>query len=182
MIGLSHLYYATMTADTTGGTTTYATPVQIPGVISAKINPNATVDTLFAEDGPYEVASQLGKISVDINAADIDYATQAVLLGHTMGADGILLRKASDTPPWIAIGFKAMKSNGKYRYVWLTKGKFTIPQEDHQTKADKVNFQTPTIQGNFVQRESDGIWIRQTDEEATGYTATTGTNWFQSVG
>jgi phi13 family phage major tail protein len=180
-IGLKDLYYSVMTTDPIGGTATYNTPVRIAGAISANINPNPSMETLFADDGPMEVATALGQIELELNVADLPFEVQAALLGHTVSA-GVMLRKGSDIPPWVALGFKSLKSNGKYRYVWLTKGKFMVPELNHQTKQDGIEFQTPTINGSFVKRDSDDVWIRQADEDGSGYVASTGTNWFTSVG
>jgi len=179
-IGLKDVYYSLLTADPVGGPATYATPVRIVGAISADINPNATNDTLFADDGPMETASTIGAISLDLNVATIPLEVQAAMLGHTI-ALGVITRKSSDTPPWLAIGFRSLKSNGHYRYTWLVKGKFATPEQKNATKADKLAFQTPTIKGSFVKRDADDIWQVSADEDGTGYVATTGTSWFDAV-
>jgi len=180
VIGLKELHYALLTTDTEA-TILYATPVKIAGAIQANINPNAANETLFADDGPMETASSLGQIELELIAADIPLDIQAALLGHTISAKGVLRRSAGDIPPWVAIGFQTLKSNGKYRFVWLLKGKFTQPERKHETRGDKVNFQTPTIKGNFVKRDHDDDWILETDEDTTGYTESIGTGWFTQV-
>lgn len=179
IIGVENLVFATLLTDPKGGKATYEAPEGLPGLIEVKVNPNTSNDTLFADNGPYDVATALGQISVDINVADLPLALQAKLFGHTMGADGVLRRKSGDTPPWVAVGFKSLKSNGKYRYTWLTKGKFSIPEQDNKTKADKTEFQTPTTTGSFVKREADDEWQIQADEDTVG-AATAITNWFNN--
>jgi phi13 family phage major tail protein len=179
LIGLNSLYYAILTSDPVGGTPTYDAPVRIAGAIKAGVNPNASLETLFADDGPSETASTIGQISVELNVSDLDLDTQAVLLGHTKSG-GILIRKGGDVPPWVALGFKTLKSNGKYRYTWLAKGKFAIPEQNNETKGDTVTFQTPTIQGSFVKRDSDDEWERHIDEDDTDYLPALGTAWFTS--
>ena len=176
-IGLRDIYYALLKTDPVGGTATYEAPVRIAGAISAHINPYASSATLFADDGPSDIASTLGEISLELNVADLDLATQAVLLGHTLDG-GILKKKGSDVPPWVAIGFRTLKSNGSYRYYWLNKGKFSVPEEDLQTKGDSVEFKTPTISGSFVKRDSDDEWQRQADADETE-SATAISNWFK---
>jgi len=47
---------------------------------------------------------------------------RSVLLGHSV-TGGVLIKKSTDTAPYVALGFKSKKSNGSYRYVWLYKGK-----------------------------------------------------------
>ncbi|MMZ45261.1 hypothetical protein D3C76_169850 [compost metagenome] len=180
-IGLSNLVYAKLIPDTDikGGTASYETPVNIPGAISANVNPNASSETLFADDGPYETATTIGQIALELNVADLGLEAQADLLGHTIQG-GILIRKSSDIPPWVAVGFKSLKSNGKYRYTWLGKGKFGLPEQANQTKGDSVNWNTPTISGSFVKRDSDDEWERHIDEDSVDYIPSLGANWFNN--
>lgn len=178
-IGLRDLHYALLTQDDTNGIA-YDGPVKMIGAVQANINPNASLETLFADDGPMETAASMGQITLEMIASDFPLDVQAVLLGHTI-VNGRLVRKAGDVPPWLAIGFKSLKSNGKYRFVWLLKGKFQLPEQNHETKGDSVNFQTPTLTGSFVKRDYDDEWIHQTDEDMASYTSDIGTNWFTSV-
>jgi len=178
-IGLKDLYYALLTNDVVGAVT-YTTPVRVIGAITADINPNASIDTLFADDGPMETAATLGQITLDLTASDIPIDVQAIWLGHDQ-AGGVILRKSSDVPPWLAIGFRSLKSNGHYKYTWLTKGKFSVPEQKNATKGDKVAFQPPTIKGNFVKRDADDVWEKSADEDSLNYTTSIGTNWFTTV-
>jgi phi13 family phage major tail protein len=177
-IGLRNMVYALLTTDPDTGVATYAAPKPIKGAISAKINPNSSSETLFADDGPYETATTIGGISLEVNVADLTLEEQAELFGHTITAEGILIRKSSDVPPWLATGFKSLKSNGKYRYTWLAKGKFGLPEQNNETKGDKVSFQTPTTTGSFVKRECDDEWERHIDEDSTGFTQAMADSWF----
>lgn len=177
-IGLRDVYYAKLLTDPVDGTPTYETPKHIAGAISANVNPNSSSATLFADDGPSDTAATLGEISLELNMKDLDLATQAELLGHTLD-NGVLKKKGADVPPWVAVGFRTLKSNGSYRYYWLNKGKFATPEEDLQTKGDSIEFQTPTITGSFVKRDSDDEWQRQADSDDTE-SATAITKWFTS--
>lgn len=181
VIGLRNLVYAKMLTDPAPGQgqATYETPKLIAGAISANINPNASTGTLFADDGPFETATTIGQIEVELNVADLPLEVQAELLGHTY-KNGVLIRKAGDVPPWVAIGFKSLKSNGKFRYTWLAKGKFNIPEQNNQTKGDSVEFQTPTITGSFVKRECDDEWERHIDEDDENFTPEMAANWFKN--
>jgi phi13 family phage major tail protein len=177
-IGLKNLVYAKLLTDPPTGQATYEAAKKIAGAISANINPNSSNETLFADDGPYDTASTIGQIALEMNVADLPLEVQAELFGHTLTAEGVLIRKGADTPPWVAVGFKSLKSNGAYRYTWLAKGKFSLPEQNNETKGDSVNFQTPTASGSFVKRECDDEWERHTDEDATGFVPATATDWF----
>ena len=134
-IGCDNLVYALMTTEDTAKTApVYGEVKTAPGVISVNINPNASQETLFADDGPYDTATTLGKIDVEINKAELTTENKADLLGHQVDANGGVVYGDSDVPPWVAVGFRTLKSNGKYRYVWLYKGKFTDPEDKNETK------------------------------------------------
>jgi len=176
-VGLNDLHYALLTKDDETGVT-YSAPVKVSGAITAKITPKSNSETLFADDGPAEIATALGEIDVELETKDLDLSTQAALLGHTVNA-GVIMKKASDNAPYVALGFKSKKSNGKYRYVWLFKGKFMPPDQEYATQEDKPKFQTPTIKGSFIRRDNDLAWQVVGDEDETGFTE--GATWFDSV-
>ena len=175
-VGLDLTYYALLSSDASDGAV-YGTPVRLTGAITANINPNSANGTLFADDGPLEVASQLGMIELELSLADIPLTEQGILLGSDAVALGVLSKKSTDVPPWLAIGFKSLKSNGSYRYVWLVKGKFREVEDNSETKDDSINWQTGTISGQFVKRDYDDVWKKMADEDETSY-VDAGDTWF----
>ena len=108
---------------------------------------------------------------------DLVPSEQAALLGQTQDADGVLYAGENDDPPYFAIGFRALKANGLYRYVWLYKVKFAIPTENHATKGDSITFQTPQLVGTFIKRP-DGYWKADATLDPDSDTAQ---NWFKAV-
>lgn len=179
-IGLRDVHYALLTTDDPkSGKATYETPVHVVGAISANINPNTSSATLFADDGPYDTSATMGNIELELNMADIPDDVQAIWLGHTY-ANGMLVKKSTDTPPWVAIGYRSLKSNGAYRYVWLVKGKFAALEEEYGTKGDSVEYKTPTIKGSFVKRDCDDVWELKADSDAKSPSTAIAT-WFTTV-
>ena len=77
----------------------------------------------------------------------------------------VLTYNHDDIAPYVALGFKIKKSNGKYRYVWLLKGKFDEVAEEAATQEDKAKFTTPKVKGTFMSRE-DGNWKYSADEDS----------------
>ena len=63
-----------------------------------------------------------------------------------------------DEPPYVAVGFRAKKTGGKYRYVWLLKAKFKVPSEKYETKGESIKFNTPDIEADFTARKKDNRW------------------------
>jgi phi13 family phage major tail protein len=154
--------------------------VAIAGAINAKISPKSNTETLYCDDGPDETVTSLGEIDVEFEAKDIDLNTQAALLGHSV-TGGVLVKKSTDTAPYVALGFKSKKSNGSYRYVWLYKGKFALQEQEYQTAEDKPKFQTPKIKGTFIKRTFDNAWQKIGDEDHPDWAVSTGINWFTAV-
>ena len=189
-IGCDNLVYAIMkTVDTKAAAPTFDAPKNAPGVQSININPNASVETAFGDDGPMETASTLGKIDVEIQKAYLTAENQADLLGKAIDSKGGLVSGSNDTPPWVAVGFRTLKSNGHYRYVWLYKVRFMDPEDNNETKGDSINFQSETIKGqgaklNFGYKVDGKVrypWKYEIDEDTLEADDTTLEGWFTAV-
>lgn len=188
-IGCDNLVYAKMTSeDTADAAPTYGEVVKAPGVMHVNINPNGSQETLFADDGPMETAATLGKIDVEIQKNELTTQNKADLLGHEIDSKGAIVYGDNDVAPWVAIGFRTLKSNGKYRYVWLYKGKFTEPEDQNETKGDSINFQADTISGQFVKLNKafkvngrdKRPWKYELDQDNESADEATVTSWFEA--
>lgn len=188
-IGCDNLVYAKMTTeDSATSAPAYGEVVKAPGVMSININPNSSLETLFADDGPMETAATLGKIDVEIQKNELTAQNKADLLGHEIDTNGAVVYGDSDVPPYVAIGFRTLKSNGKYRYVWLYKGKFSEPEDANETKGDSINFQSDTISGQFaklnyaytVNNRTVRPWKYELDGDSENANEATMTNWFKA--
>lgn len=186
-IGCDNLVYALMTTeDTAEAAPVYAEVKSAIGVMSLNINPNGALETLFADDGPMDTASTLGRIEVEIQKNELTSEQKADLLGHEIDGNGAVVYSDSDVPPWTAIGFRTLKSNGKYRYVWLYKGKFTEPEDNNETKGDSINFQADTISGQFtklnysytVNGKKKRPWKYELDGDSADAKASVMESWF----
>ena len=175
-IGLDNLYYALLTTDTAQALT-YAAPVKFAGAIEVKVTAENKEAVLYADNALAEVASSIGKVTLDLSVRDVDLDTQAALLGHEISG-GVMAVNANDVAPYVAVGFRALKANGKYRYIWLLKGKFAEIDETGKSKGESVEFQTASLKGTFAAAEHNGNIITKADEDAAGYTAAVGSSWF----
>lgn len=176
-VGLKDLHFATLTEDSTDNLT-YATPEPLVGAINATISPSVNTQEVYADDQLWESVSALGKIDVEIETADLDLTTRAKVLGNKI-VDGVLVENKSDIPPHIALGFKSLKSNGKYRYVWLLKGIAQPMAEEFSTKKDSIEHKTPKLKLTFMPRLNDGDWKRTADEDSEDFLGEE--TWFEKV-
>lgn len=184
-IGMDKLYYSKITEDA-NGVETYAVPVQLARAIKADLTIELAESTLYADDGAAYVIKDFksGKLSLDVD--DIGVTAAQDLTGATLDNNGVLISSSeNDTMP-VAIGFRALKPNNKYRYFWLYRVKFGIPSTNLQTKGDSITFQTPTIEGTVMRRnktDSKGKhpWKAEVTEGDAGVSETTITGWYTQV-
>ena len=150
-IGLDRLYYAKIT-ENDAGEETYGTPSQLAKAISADLSVELAEATLYADDGASEIVKEFksGTLSLDID--DIGSTAASDLTGATIDKNKVLIFASEDGGDPVAVGFRAKKSNGKYKYYWLYRVKFGIPATNLATKGDSITFSTPTIEGTILRR------------------------------
>lgn len=179
-VGLRDLHYAIITNDDETGTE-YGEIKRIAGAITANLSTAYNTANLRADDGVVATAEAKGVTTVTLNAADLTKEVKADLLGQTINEDGVLIEGDHDTPPYVAIGWKSEKANGEFRFVWLYKGKFHLPEENYETKQETPAFQTPTLNGQFIARESDRERKAEVDSDDAGIDQSIIDNWFNEV-
>lgn len=174
LVGLKDIHVALLNDGT------YEVPKKLAKAIEAKITPNSSSVTLYADDGAAETASSMGDIEVELNIDDLPSDKYALIMGKTVNSDGVIVDNTSDVAPYLALGFRSAKSNGEYRYVWLYKGKFELSEETYKTKGEEVEFQTPTIKAKFLV-DDNGDWRAKVDSDDTGIKAGVIEDWFKNV-
>lgn len=177
LIGLRDIHYALLTSDDESGVV-YEDPKRLAEAVSAKLKPKVNTESLFADDRIIEQASSLENVEIELELADLTPEIQAEVLGQRM-EKGVVISSGDDIAPYLALGFRALKSNGKFRYVWLYKGKFELPEDEHQTKEGKVSFQKPKIKATFMERKYDSAWKGTADDNTDDFTG--GKDWFKAV-
>ena len=184
-IGLDKLYYAAIAEDE-AGEETYDTPVQLAKAISAELSVELAEATLYADDGAAEIVKEFKSGTLALGIDDIGATAASVLTGATIDDNHVLISGGEDGGTPVAIGFRAKKSNGKYKYYWLYRVKFGIPATNLATKGDSITFSTPTIEGTILRRNKvDGKgkhpWKAEVTEGDTAVTADIIANWYKQV-
>ena len=184
-IGLDKLFYAKITEDKDGNET-YATPVQLAKAMTADLSVELAEATLYADDGAAEIVKEFKSGTLSLGVDDLGGAVASDLTGSTIDNNGVVISTAEDGGAPVAVGFRAKKSNGKYRYFWLYRIKFGIPATALATKGDSITFNTPTIEGTIMRRNKvDGKgkhpWKAEVTEGDSGVSAATITNWYKEV-
>ncbi len=184
-IGLDKLFYAKITEDAEGNES-YATPAQLAKAMTADLSVELAEATLYADDGAAELVKEFKSGTLSLGVDDIGPAVASDLTGATIDANGAVISASEDGGDPVAIGFRAKKSNGKYKYFWLYRVKFGIPATALATKGDSITFNTPTIEGTIMRRnkadtKGNHPWKAELTEGDTGVNATAIANWYKTV-
>ena len=184
-IGLDKLYYSKITEDTDGNET-YATPIPLAKAMTADLSVELAEATLYADDGAAEIVKEFKSGTLSLGIDDLGATIASDLTGSTIDSDGVVISAAEDGGAPVAVGFRAKKANGKYKYYWLYRVKFGIPATNLATKGDSITFSTPTIEGTIMRRnKADGVgkhpWKAEATEGDAKVSANTITNWYKEV-
>ena len=184
-IGLDRLYYAKIT-EGENGEETYATPTPLAKAISAELSVELAEAILYADDGAAEIVKEFKNGTLALGIDDIGSTVASDLTGATIDDNHVLISTSEDGGTPVAVGFRAKKANGKYKYYWLYKVKFGIPATNLATKGDSITFSTPTIEGTIMRRnkldaKGKHPWKAEVTEGDTEVAADTITNWYKNV-
>lgn len=174
-LGLRDLYYAVMQEQ--DGVEGYKKPKKMAEAMSADLSVNVAEGKLFADDALSEDVKKFTSGMIKLGIKDLIAAVVAELLGQKVDGNNVVWAGGDDEPPYVAIGFRAKKTGGQFKYVWLLKCKFKVPSEKYQTEGESITFNTPEIEGTIMLNK-DNRWkadivAKETDEVAQ--------TWFDAV-
>lgn len=184
-IGLDKLYYSKITEDENGNET-YAVPQSLAKAMTAELSVELAEATLYADDGAAEVVKEFQSGTLSLGVDNIGLSVAADLTGATIDKNNVLVSASEDGGDPVAVGFRAKKANGKYRYFWLYRVKFGIPAANLTTKGDSIEFSTPSIEGTVMRRNKEDAagrhpWKAEVSEDDTGVPSTVVKNWYSAV-
>lgn len=178
-MGLKDIHIAVLTKDISSSAT-YETPEKLERAISAKISPKSNTENIYSDDSVEDVIAAFEGIDVEIELNQLSLTSRAKLQGAKV-VKGVLIENKNDIAPTIALGFKSKKTNGKYRYIWLLKGKFELTSDEYDTEAEKPNPKSAKLSGKFFPRDFDGNYRFIVDEDGTGVDTSIVQGWFTKV-
>jgi len=184
-IGLDKLYYAKIT-ESEEGEETYGAPTVLAKAIKADLSIELAEAFLYADDGIAEAVKDFKSGKLTLGVDDIGITVAADLTGATTDENGVLISASENIGQPVAVGFRAQKPDGRYRFFWLYRVKFGFPAANLQTKGDSITFQTPTLEGTVMRRNKlDGLdrhpWKAEVTEGVTGVSPTVISGWFTQV-
>ena len=145
------LYYSKIT-EGANGEETYAPPVILAKAIKADLTIELADATLYADDGAAYVIKDFKSGRLSLGVDDIGVTAAQDLTGAVVDKNGVLVSASESVGTPVAIGFRALKPDNRYRYFWMYRVKFGIPSTNLQTRGNSIQFQTPVIEGTVMRR------------------------------
>jgi phi13 family phage major tail protein len=163
-IGMKRIRYALLSADGT----TYGTIKTMGRAVSASISPNIAEASLYSDDAVSEYVAAFQSATVTLGLDDDDDAIFAELLGKSYDeATKIVCSSINDSPPYVGFGYiitKIKNNVQKFRAQFFTKIKFKPFVPESATKADSIEFATPSVEGVTIANDA-GIWESHVEKD-----------------
>ncbi|MBE6624386.1 MAG: phage tail protein [Ruminococcaceae bacterium] len=184
-IGLDKLFYAKIT-EGENGEETYAKPQSMAKAMTADLSVELAEATLYADDGAAEIVKEFKSGTLSLGIDDIGATLASDLTGAVIDKNGVIISTTEDGGAPVAVGFRAKKANGKYKYYWLYRVIFGIPATNLATKGDGITFSTPTIEGTILRRNKPDAkgkhpWKAEVTEGDTSVAASVISGWYNEV-
>lgn len=181
-VGLKNVVIAPLTEDT-DTSHTYGELQLVAGAIEATITPdNTDPDIQYADDIEFDVLYPDPELTFSTSMADVPLAIQEMIFDNQIDDNGVLVRTASDRPPYFAVGFKSEKSDGAFRYVWLYKVRAKPMTESYKTKEGKtITRQNGSVEWTAIKRTHDGRYQAVADEGQNGFDASKAATFLETV-
>lgn len=186
-IGLDSVYIAEVTQDDSSAYVA-GTPVYLAPVAELSGAPKVTDETLYYDNQAFESLLSEGVTERKLKISALPSEMEALLTGEKFdSASGRIYDSSTPSAsPYFALGYRTMKSNGHYQYVWFLKGRFMKPANDHATVGEKAEAKPIELTYNAVKTihqfnqgtRTDGVKRIKGDADTTNFVATT---WFSAV-
>lgn len=185
-IGLDSLYIAEVTQDDASDYVA-DTPEYLAPAALASIEPSQNTETQYADDQSYDVMYSEGETKITLTVTGLPPEMIAKLTGRVFDTVSGRVFDNAATPPYHALSFRALKSNGSYRYFQFLKGRFDVPKGEVATKGDAPEPKTTEIVYTAIKTiyewaldgsTTDGVKRIFGDEDTTNFSAT---GWFSQV-
>ena len=177
--GLSRVYYALATIDSSTGTATYATPVALPGAVELSMEPSGDSNKFYADNVAYATFAANAGYEGTLEIALITDAFRKDVLGEVVDSD-IQVEKATSTTKPFALLFQFEGDEDATRHV-LYNCTASRPNIGSKTTEESVEVQTETLNlqcGSIFNTKLDANIVKGQiyDKTKQAYT-----DWFNSV-
>lgn len=156
VVGITGFRYAVLESDSVDRAS-YGEIVRVPYVQNVSIETEQEIAKSYGDNTVAEMAVSTGVTTVEFQFHTIPLEDRIKLLGLDKDEDGMIIQRSQPNPPYVAIALEKTKGDGSVELVGLTKGMFTLPTTEAQTKEDSLEFGSDTISGEFSARVYDDV-------------------------
>jgi hypothetical protein len=156
---------APMTADTSGGSTTYGSSVDVPGIKTVEISGDVNVVELRGDNGLMDVETVLTNVQVAVSHAKLSLDALAVMLDATVADSGSgdneiagLPIYGTTRPQYFKLEAISVSSDSIGGAVKFTLPKLIISSFPEMGLAEE-DYRIVSFQARAVPRLSDGLWV-----------------------
>ena len=177
--GLSRVYYAVATIDSSTGKATYATPVAIPGAVSLSMDPSGEANKFYADNIAYATFAANAGYSGELEVALIPDTFRQTILGEVVNSN-IQYEKAEATTTPFALLFQFEGDDTATRHVFYN-CTASRPNVGSKTTEENVDVQTEKLTitcGAIFNEVLDANIVKGKCSDSTKDEYT---NWYNSV-
>lgn len=180
--GLKNVHYAIVTETTVGGVTTssYDTPVAIPGAVHLTRDAESSDPSIFRADDSdyYIVKGSTSGFSGELEIAEVPEAFDEDVLGSALDQNDVSVETANDVTKYVALLYEVNGDDSARRYM-IPKCLFSRPSIDAETTGEDGNEpKTTTLNFTASPRPDDGLSRLKTTSTTD---AAVYSGWFSSV-
>lgn len=155
-IGMRHVVVATIASHTDGSVPTYDAGMIAGKAITGNLTINRNDNPLYADDAIAEDDNGINSMELELGLDDLLEDVQAymgLLKKETTGTGTSAVTKYYDTSASaenVGVGYIRVRqkdNNISFQTVWVFSVKFSIANENSQTKGETIEWQTPTATG-----------------------------------
>jgi phi13 family phage major tail protein len=152
--GVDKLYYALVSQDDADA---YAagTPVPLAPIKVAAQTPATNQKTEYYDNRPMFSLSAEGETKIKLEIAHLPLADEAAILGKVYDAVNESIYDGEATPPYIALGYRALNHDGTYTMFWYFKGTFVPFPEEANSKTNSPDPKGLTLEYTAVQTNKE---------------------------
>jgi phi13 family phage major tail protein len=185
VLGVDSLYYALVTDSADAYSA--GTPAVLAPLANIAVKPKTGTKTQYFDNKAMESLYSEAESEAEIEIQGLPLDLKATLLGKTWDSANGRMYEDGGTPPYVALGYRALKTDGSYKYYWYLKCVFAPPDEEASTKAEapdpkstKMKLTALYTEYEFDVDGSNNRGVKKVEGD-TSITDFDETGWFTSV-
>ena len=161
-VGMRHLVYAPITAESSGSAITYGAGAIMGKAVRGAVTYNRNDNPLYGDDVIAENDNGVTGYQLEVETTTLVPAIEKAVLGLAQNVDVYTVTDAS--APYVGVGYlQVIIRNGVtiFRGVWYYKVQFGLESEETQTRQQNIEWSVPSLSGTGF-----GVYI-----DASGHAA-----------